>query len=261
MFVVSKLLAALAQPLTWVVGLVVLGLWLGRQRPERGRRLIGGGVVLLLCLGWMPLPDLLLRRLEQAQPAPAPPADPQWGRYAGVVVLGGALENAYLRGGNGQVALNSAAERMTMAVALARAHPQLKIIFTGGDGTLLRQTESEAQQARQFFLEMGLGPQRLMFESTSRTTYENAVNSAELPGVDPRKPWLLVTSGWHMPRSLAVFRQVGWDVTPYTVDYIAGSATPFTQYSLLSSLSHWDTALHEILGLWAYRLKGWAAAR
>jgi len=257
-FAVSKLLTALTQPLTWVLLLMVLALWRGRRQPARGRGLLWTSVLLLVALGWMPLPDLLLRRLELAQPVPAAPADPQWERYAGVVVLGGALEHAYLRSGNGQVALNAAGERMNMAVALALAHPRLKVLFTGGDGTLLRQTESEADAARQYFQEMGLSADRLLLEGRSRTTYENARYSAELPGVDIHRPWLLVTSGWHMPRSLATFRSLGWDVTPYTVDYRTGSATPWTQYAMAASLGHWQIALHETLGLWAYRWSGQA---
>jgi len=258
MFVVSKLLTSLTQPLTWVILSMLLALWLGRGQRGRGRGLMTASVLILIALGWMPVPDLLLRRLEQAQPVPAAPGDAQWSRYEGVVVLGGALENAYLRSGNGQVALNGAAERMTMAVALAHAHPDLKILFTGGDGTLLRQTEAETAQARQFFRESGVADDRMLFEGASRTTYENAVYSARLPGVDIQKPWLLVTSGWHMPRSVATFRKLGWNVTPFTVDYRTGDATPWTQYGMAASLAHWQTALHETLGLWAYRLSGYA---
>ncbi|WPB58077.1 YdcF family protein [Xylophilus sp. GOD-11R] len=256
MFVVSKLLQAFTQPLAWIILALVVGLWMGRRNPARGRKVLWACLALLLVLGWMPIPDLLIRRLENAQPVPAVPGDERWSRFDGVVVLGGALENAYLREGNGQVVLNSAAERMTMAVALARAHPHLKILFTGGDGTLTRQKESEAVQARQFFAEMGVAPERLVFESASRTTYENALYSAQLPGIDKAQPWLLLTSGWHMPRSLATFRQVGWNVEPYTVDYVTGTATPWYQYAMAGSLGRWQIAIHETLGLWAYRWSG-----
>jgi uncharacterized SAM-binding protein YcdF (DUF218 family) len=256
MFIASKLLSALTQPLTWVVLLLACGWWQSLRRPARGRALVGTAIALLLALGWVPLPDLLLRALERQSPPPAPPSDPRWADYAGVVVLGGALEHAAVRQGNGQVALNAAAERMTLAVALARSHPGLRVVFTGGDGTLLRQPESEARQARQFFEELGLPPERLRVESESRTTYENAVYTARLPGVDPARPWLLVTSGWHMPRSLAAFRRAGWNVVPYAVDYRAGDRTPWSDYALARSLLHWQIGLHETLGLWAYRLSG-----
>jgi len=96
----------------------------------------------------------------------------------------------------------------------------------------------------------------MQFESRSRTTYENAVFTAALPGVDKRRPWLLVTSAWHMPRALATFRAAGWNVTPYPVDYRTGTRTPWTEYSLVDSLRRWGIALHEWAGLLAYRLAG-----
>ncbi|MCZ2497713.1 YdcF family protein [Xylophilus sp. Kf1] len=258
MFVWSKLLSAGTQPVTWLILWMALGWWWGRRHPARGRALMGVGLAVMVLLGWRPLPDALVRSLEQQVPAPAPPADARWADFAGVVVLGGALENAFVRSGNGQVGLNSAAERMTMAVALARAHPRLKIVFTGGDGTLLRQPESEAVQARQFFAEMGVDPDRLVFESASRTTYENALFSARLPGVDIQKPWILLTSGWHMPRSVASFKKVGWQVTPYSVDYLTGNTTPWADYGMAGALTQWQRGIHEALGLWAYRLSSQA---
>jgi uncharacterized SAM-binding protein YcdF (DUF218 family) len=103
---------------------------------------------------------------------------------------------------------------------------------------------------------MGVDPQRLLLESASRTTYENAVLSAQLPGVDKTQPWLLLTSAWHMPRSMATFRKAGWNVTPWPADYRAGLETPWTQYSLAQGAEKWRTALHEILGLCVYRLSG-----
>jgi len=96
----------------------------------------------------------------------------------------------------------------------------------------------------------------MQFEFGSRTTYENAVFTAALPGVDRTRPWLLVTSAWHMPRALATFRAAGWNVTPYPVDYRTGIRTPWTEYSLVDSPRRWRIALHEWAGLLAYRLAG-----
>jgi uncharacterized SAM-binding protein YcdF (DUF218 family) len=56
-----------------------------------------------------------------------------------------------------------------------------------------------------------------------RITSENTVLAAAMPGVDKSRPWLLVTSAWHMPRALATFRAGGWSVTPYPVDYHHGA--------------------------------------
>lgn len=259
MFLASKLLSFATQPLAWVAALFAVALLCIPRKRALGLRLGWATLALLLLLGWWPLSDALLRALEVQEPAPAwaaSPQAPEWQRYAGVVVLGGALEPSWVRAGNGQVALNGAAERMTMAVVLMRQHPQLRLLFTGGEGELHTTGEPEAVQAREFFQSMGVPAQRMRFESKSRTTYENAVLSAALPGVDRTRPWLLVTSAWHMPRALATFRAEGWNVTPYPVDYRTGTRTPWTQYGLGKSVWRWQLALHEWAGLLAYRLAG-----
>lgn len=252
-FVVAKLMAGLTQPLAWVALLLALGLLLVRRRPRAARQALSAALLLLLLLGWLPLPDALLRALEQRHPAPA---RLDAARYAGVVVLGGATESAYVWEGHAQPALNGAAERMTAVLPLLREHPQWTLLFTGGEGELIGGSLTEAERGRRFFAQMGVPPGQLLLEDRSRTTHENAVLSARLPGVDQTRPWLLVTSAWHMPRALATFEKAGWNVTPWPVDYRAGLHTPWTQYSLAQGTSRWQAALHEYLGLLAYRLAG-----
>jgi uncharacterized SAM-binding protein YcdF (DUF218 family) len=94
-----------------------------------GRRWIGLGLLVLVLLGWRAPPDRLMHALETWH-APANPAE--LGRYAGVVVLGGSFERASLQTGREAVQLNEHADRLTEAVALALAYPDLPIIFTGG---------------------------------------------------------------------------------------------------------------------------------
>jgi uncharacterized SAM-binding protein YcdF (DUF218 family) len=254
MFIAAKLLAFLTQPLAWVLVLLALGLSLQRwRRTAAGLR--WAALLVLVVQGWQPLPDALLRQLEARHPGPGPQAD--LSRYAGLVVLGGALEPAYVWAGHDQPALNAAAERMTATLPLLQRYPQFQVLFTGGEGDLLAQGMSEAERARKFYQAMGVAPQRLRFEAASRTTHENAVLSAALPGVDKARPWLLVTSAWHMPRALASFEKAGWNVTPYPVDYRTGMATPWSQYSLAKGASTWHRALHEFAGLLSYRLLGY----
>jgi uncharacterized SAM-binding protein YcdF (DUF218 family) len=97
-------------------------------------------------------------------------------------------------------------------------------------------------------MELPQADQRFYFEAASRNTYENAVLSAKLPSVDITKPWLLVTSASHIPRSMAVFQKAGWNVTPYAVDFRAGAHTPWTSYSLLGGSLDWQILLHELIG-------------
>jgi len=254
MFLASKLLSFATQPLAWVVVLLLGGLLCMPVRRHWGLRLSWAALAVLLLQGWEPLPDALLRQLEAQQPGPAPGTSLL--PYAGVVVLGGALEPAYVWQGHGQVALNDAAERMTVPIALLQQYPHLRLLFTGGEGELFANGLTEAARAKIFFDSMGVAPQRVIYESASHTTYENAIFSAKVPGVNLAQPWLLLTSASHMPRAMALFRTAGWNVTPYPVDFRAGMHTPWTQYSLAQAAAKWHLALHELAGLLAYRLAG-----
>ena len=127
-------------------------------------------------------------------------------------------------------------------------------MFSGGEGRHLTTGVTEAELARAFYLQQGLDMARVHLEDGSRTTRENARQVARLLGERCRQPWLLVTSAWHMPRSIAEFDAVGCQVTPYPVDFRTGASTPLTEYSLAHSLLRWQVALHEWLGLVVY---GW----
>jgi uncharacterized SAM-binding protein YcdF (DUF218 family) len=113
---------------------------------------------------------------------------------------------------------------------------------------------TEAELAKAFYEEQGVDMTRVKLEGGSRTTRENALQVAALLGDRCQQPWLLVTSAWHMPRSLPEFEAVGCRVTPYPVDFRTGDATDWTEYSLARSLLLWQTALHEWLGLLVYGL-------
>jgi len=255
-FLASKLLVFLTQPLAWVAALMLVALvLLGRAAAPRrrwGLRALWLALFMLLIQGWEPLPDALLRRLED--PYTRTPSAQEVQSYQGVVVLGGALEPSHVWEGRSQFALNDAGERMVAPLVLLRQKPDLQLLFTGGEGDLLDQGLSEAARARVFYRSLGLPPERLFFEDQSRTTFENAVLSAKVAGIDPTQPWLLVTSAWHMRRSLATFQKAGWNVTPYAVDFATGSRTPWTSYSLVRGSRKWALLLHEWLGLLAYRM-------
>ena len=254
MFLISKLLSFATQPLAWVAILLLTGLLVLRSQRQWGLRLSWAALTVLLLQGWEPLPDAVLRQLETRHKGPNQAASLQ--QFAGVVLLGGALEPSYVWEGHSQPALNDAAERMTEPVALMQRNPHLRLLFTGGEGELFAGGLTEADRAKIFFDRMGLVPQRVVYESASHTTYENAIFSAKLPGMNPALPWLLLTSASHMPRAMATFRKAGWNVTAYPVDYRTGTHTPWTQYSLAKGAQKWHLVLHELLGLLAYQLAG-----
>lgn len=250
MFVISQLLSAITQPLFWLAMWWLLGLLCLTRRPRTARRMLWSGLLVLGLLGFQAVPDALLRPLENRY---AIPTQEQLQGHAGVIVLGGALEHPASWQAHGQVPLGQSAERMTVPVGLMQQWPQWQLVFSGGEGRLLATGISEGQLAQQFYQELGVDMARVMIEPGSRTTRENAQQVAHTLGARcGQERWVLVTSAWHMPRSVPEFEAVGCRVTPYPVDFRSGHSNDWSQYRMAKSLIHWQVALREWLGQVAY---------
>jgi uncharacterized SAM-binding protein YcdF (DUF218 family) len=253
MFILSKLVDLFAQPLAWVVLLLLANVLMARH-PARSRALSASALGVLMICGWLPLPDALIRNLETHYAELPVRADLH--DYVGMVVLGGSTDGGDVARDHMQPALNSAAERLFAPLPLLQANPHLQLIYSGGNGSVQASGPSEAELAQRFFQSVGIAGPAVRYESASRTTHENAVLSAKLPGVDIHQRWVLITSAWHMPRAMATFAQAGWNVTAYPVDFRTGTSTPWTAYSLQDGLRRWQLVLHELLGIAAYRIIG-----
>ncbi len=253
MHTISKLVIALTEPIGVIYVIVLLILLAAALRWWRAVRALGALlVVVMIVVGLTPAPEWALRSLEDRIPAEPVP----WDKLSGVVVLGGAVRSGELGAERGTYILNDAAERLTTAVAIARRHPELPVVLSGHSGHVWHAGLSEGDVARLLFGDLGVAPERFLFEEMSRNTYENAVETRRLL-VDVDGSWLLVTSAFHMPRSVAVFRAQGFDVIPYPVDFRAPNpATSWLPASIGERFAFAATASKEWLGLLAYRLFG-----
>lgn len=250
-FVASKLFWALVAPGNLLLILLALAsLRLARSRGRRGRGLAAAVTLVLAAVAVLPLGQWLLRPLKSRFPVPAPPA-----RVDGIIVLGGAVEPTLVAGGVSQPVLNDAAERIFEALALARRHPEAMLLLSGGNGALLPGRANEGAQTRALFLAQGIAAERILVESRSRNTAENAAFSQALVRPASGQVWLLVTSAWHMPRAYGCFRHIGWEVTPDPVDFHPTTAA-VVGFALAEHLSVLDLAVREWIGLAAYRLMG-----
>lgn len=253
-FLLSKLLWDLLRPSLLPLFLALAGLalsWAGRAQAGRWLLTVGLGAYLLILL--LPVDQWALLPLEDRFARPAvPPA-----RVDGIVVLSGGLD-AQISRDRGIPSLNAAAERMTEAVALARRYPQARVVFTGASSALIADGPTEAEWAGRLFAALGLPASRLTIEGSARNTRQNAQYSFRLVHPAAGECWLLITSARHMPRAVGVFRRIGWNVTPWPVSYKASrSLRAWMALSLGERLVKLDTAVHEWIGLLAYRLMGW----
>ncbi|NRA20424.1 MAG: YdcF family protein [Oceanospirillaceae bacterium] len=217
-YVISKLFWFLVSPDHFLILLMVLSAILINCRSKWGMRLLISSLCASLLILFLPVADILLRPLEKRFPAPTHiVAD-----VRGIIVLGGA-ERGGLSSRWKMAQFNGAAERMMAIPVLARAYPNAKIVFTGGSGSLLHPEDVADSAMQTWFNEQGVTG-RVLWEKESRNTFENAVLSEKLLAGVPRGRWLLVTSAFHMPRSMGIFRARGWDVVAYPVDYYSKTA-------------------------------------
>lgn len=253
-FALSKILGFVGTPSNLMIIAGLVGVYLlGTRFPRAGRRLMVASLLALAVAGLSPLGKALLLPLEER----FPPWDAGRGAPTGIVVLGGAI-SPNISAGRGAPALNEAAERMTAVAELARRYPAARIVFTGGNGSLLFPDAIEADYALRLFANLGIPRERILLERQSRNTAENArFSKAE---VQPKsgERWILVTSAAHMPRAIGAFRQVEFPIEAYPVDWrTRGVEDLFVPFAWLSTgLDRTDTALHEWAGLLGYWLSG-----
>jgi uncharacterized SAM-binding protein YcdF (DUF218 family) len=203
--------------------------------------------------GLSPLGTLLLYPLEQR----FPPWDAARGAPDGIIVLGASIE-ADLSAAHGTPVVRSSPDRVIAAAALAHRYPNARIVFSGGSANLISNDAREADFAGAIFESLGIDKSRLIMERRSRNTLENAEFTKALLVPKAGERWLLVTSAFHMPRSVGLFRKAGFAIEPYPVDWrVGGRGDLFALNNIaLDGLGRTDTAMREWMGLIAYRATG-----
>ncbi len=253
-FYAAKVVWFLAQPSSLIAIVLMTGAVLfGTSWCKLGRRLLIGGLAALLICGLSPLSDALIAPLENRF---ARPDLASGSPIAGIVVLGG-VEDSRANPPRELAGLNEAAERMTEAVALARRFPEARLVFTGGSANLLAAGLPKATAMGRLLEALGVAPERITLESRSRDTYENAVFTKSLVNPGAGERWLLITTAWHMPRALGCFRQAGFAVEPWPVDYRTnGRAELWLHGGIPEGLRQMDFIVREYAGLVMYYARG-----
>ena len=253
-FLLSKVLGFFAIPSNLVVSIGVVGLLLLPTRFARtGRALAFASLTVLAVLGLSPIGNALIIPLEER----FPPWDAARGAPDGIIVLGGAI-SPDVSAARDEVALNEAAERLTVAAELARRYPDARILLSGGSAALIYDEGAEALLALRLLQDLGIARARILLEDRSRNTVENAVFSKVIAQPKSGERWLLVTSAHHLPRAVGVFRKVGFPVAPYPIDWrTRGSKDVLRPFATLGDgLRRSDTAVREWVGLAVYWLTG-----
>jgi uncharacterized SAM-binding protein YcdF (DUF218 family) len=165
--------------------------------------------------------------------------------------------------------MNEAGDRLSYAAQLYHAEKAPFIVVSGGFIDFFGSTVPESDAMRELLMAFGVPQNAIVLESRSRNTYENALYVRELADAEGFNSILLVTSGLHMPRSVAIFERQGFEVVPAPADFLAtwGEEGRTTEVGLEGWLLQWlpnserldfsTRALREYIGILVYRLRGW----
>lgn len=244
----NYLIWSLIQPSHVLLLLMTVGFVLAVARRRRAALLFFGAAFLgVLVLGVLPVGNWLAAPLENRFPEPELPPDAD-----GIIVLAGAVEpETALDRQLPQV--SSSAERLIVGAMLARKYPEAVLVHSGESPVF-----SVSKLAHDVYSALGVEERQMVFETRSLNTCQSAKEIAERFEDSRDGVWLLVTSAYHIPRSVACFEAHGWSVIPVPVDYLQPTAEnrPL-RLDLIANLDRVDTAAHEWLGLAYYRLRGW----
>jgi len=175
-FVLSKTLALLFLPSNFLIllGLAGVALMLTRRKGA-GAFVAALSIVLLTAASVLPLGDLLGRALEDRFPE----WDASRGAPDGIVVLGGAIATG-LSQERGKPVIGDSGARIVALAQLARAYPNARIVYSGGDASLFGSEPPETNFAAPLLDYLGISRARVVLESRSRNTAENAGYTKEL---------------------------------------------------------------------------------
>ncbi|HEV2630202.1 MAG TPA: YdcF family protein [Pseudolabrys sp.] len=251
-YLMSKFFGFFLIPLHFLVALGVVGVAMLASRQDRAAKvLMASSILLLAAIGFLPVGVALTLPLEQRFPPwTEGPSAPN-----GIIVLGGALDPDISKARH-SFALSGGAERVTAGILLAHRFPNALLVFSGGD--VDPRKPREADISARFAEQMGVPRARLIIEDRSRSTAENAAFTKDRLEPKAGQRWVLVTSAMHMPRAVGAFRHVGFPVEAYPVDYTTtGPADAgHLSNSIEGGVIRTDAAVHEWIGLIAYRLLG-----
>jgi uncharacterized SAM-binding protein YcdF (DUF218 family) len=253
-FWIKKTVGHLISPMYFGMGLLLIGLFLHTRKkfPKLSRGLICAGVLFPLLAFNAGISDLLNRRLEfqyPAMPVKLNAASPDLKFLA--VLGGGHVENPELSSLTQLV--DSSRSRLVEAVRLARLYPDAQLLVCGPLGD--HHSRPHAAFLAESAIELGVEPNRILPLSTVRDTRGEML---EISGIVTDQPIGIITSAWHMPRSMTLAAEVNLNATACPADYRSGSAEThlgrwITFYPLAYETS--TRALREYMGILWVRIR------
>lgn len=256
-FIFSKLLYFLTLPINWCIGLMLWG-YLSKSDKLK-RKLYLSALILLYVFSNEFLSDLTFGKWEYRNDTIY--TEIENGKvYEYGIVLGGMTWHDEI---TGQTQFLRSGDRLFQAIRLLKQKKIKKIIFTGGSGSLDNPTIKEGNHIHKYLNSIGIPDSLLIIESESNNTYENAAFTKKmLDNLNYKnEPVILITSAFHMRRSIACFKKQGFtNIQPYTTDYYTSKLRFEFDHCFLPDVDAIQAntiLIHEIIGYLTYKIMGY----
>jgi uncharacterized SAM-binding protein YcdF (DUF218 family) len=252
-FFLSKTISYLAQPFTIICFLLIVAAIVKNTRLKK--KLFTTGLILLLFFS----NDFIANEFMLAWEVKATPYNVMHPYKVGIVLTGATIP---LLKPNDRVYFQRGADRVYHTVQLFKLGLIEKILISGGSGRLTREDEPEADQFQKAMVIMGVPVENIIIENETRNTAESArevkklIEKAGYRGTD----CLLITSAFHMRRSLACYRKAGLEPDPFSTDFFAHPRNFFPDTLILpniDALNKWHKLFREWVGFIAYKFAGY----
>ena len=253
MFTFKKIVGPFFDPLSICLVLLIVGLLLlwFTKRQRSGKVLVSIGIVVLIFASYGLFSKPFIKQLESQYAALLhinTASGIKW-----IVILGYGVTPDKKLPPNSQLC-NGALARLVEGIRIHKALPDTRIILSGGpqSGGI---SEAEAMARTAMFL--GVDRQKLMLDSTSKDTEDQARLIQHIVGNDQ---FILVTSASHMPRSVALVSKLGLHPIPAPADHVmkedTGTINPGGFFPSSGNIMAIELAMHEYLGIAWARLRG-----
>lgn len=253
-FIFSKVFAFLQNPISWIFILGILAIFLKDLRKRKKLiisiclifYLFGNEYIVDQVVQKWEIPPIRLNKLKSKYPL-------------GVLLCGVSRPGSQP---DDRINISSSPDRVLHTIMLYRMGFIDKILITGGSGSLFGQKKSEAQELKEL-LQLSMIPDSVMIlEESSRNTHENAKFSSELISkMGIKDDFLLITSAFHMRRSMACFAKYDLKPQPFSVNAGSHPENPIEIEKLLIpaawSFIKWQMMIHEIIGYVSYKVSGY----
>lgn len=226
LFIIKKIISGLLMPLPIGLLLLMIGFFfLFRKKIQKGKVFIGIGLLWIILISHTFLANALLAPLEKKYPKlqNTPP------NIEYIVFLGGDMEN-----------------RGWEVLRLHHKLPHATIITSGYEG---RGTIPEAVRTTNILKSIGINSEQIRTYPKPKDTKEEAKNIAKILG---KKPFILVTSAYHMERAMLLFKKEGLSPIPSPTDYQIEESDAIFSFPDGKNLQKTEKAWHEYIGIvWA----------